>query len=142
MADLSAPAPVSDIEKARAEAKAKLAKQEQVTNKKKEEPKKDGRTDAQLTKDIAASLRGIFEVIRYAARFFGKRNIPALSADEAAEGAIYWVPLARRYYALAQITLFIGAPVWLLTTLSRKWGEGEAIADKPKPPPKKEVKNG
>lgn len=138
MAEPTNPSNVSEIELARKQAKDKLASQNKQKEEKKDRPK-DGRTDAQMTKDIAASLRGIFDVIRYVAKFFGRRDIEKLTVEEASEGAVYWLPLARRYYFLAQLTLYIGAPIWLITTLSQKWNDGKKI--EPTVKPKKEVKN-
>lgn len=135
MAEPINPSPVSDIEIARRQAKEKLASQNKKEDKK--DKPKDGRSDAQLTKDISAALRGIFEVVRYVAKFFGKREIEKLTEDEASEGAVYWLPLARRYYFLAQVTLYIGAPIWLITTLSGKWNGGKKIEQPVKPPDKK-----
>jgi hypothetical protein len=134
MSQGSSPDNVSEIEQARATAKAKLAADKAKAEKETAKPD-DKRTDPQLTKDISNTLTAVFEVIRFAARFFGKRDIPKLTAEEAAHGAISWLPLARKFAIIATLTIWIGAPIWLITTLGNKWQEGKPIEPPKKPAP-------
>ena len=95
-------------------------------------------SDSVLTTQLGALLRALFSFGGIVAKWYGYEQHEELTDEETAEGAGYFLALARKFPWLAALSVWSAGPVWLLTMVVRKFRRTPPPAPRanaPEPPP-------
>lgn len=74
-----------------------------------------------LSASLENAIRGLFAIAALLAGWFGYEQTEELTDSEAKEGARAFAPIAVKVPWLANVAMYIGAPVWLIVTMRRKF---------------------
>lgn len=83
--------------------------------------KPKGEAVANMAVSLENAIRGIFAIFGLIAGWFGFEQTEELTEAEAKEGARAFAPIAAKLPWLAETAVWIGAPVWLLITMRKKF---------------------
>ena len=78
-------------------------------------------TSESLPVNLENAIRGIFAICGMLAKWFGYEQVEELTDEEAKEGSRALVPIANKIPWLANVAVWIGAPVWFIVTLNKKF---------------------
>lgn len=77
--------------------------------------------DDSLAINLESAIRGIFGLLSVILGWFGYEQTEDLTDDECKKGAAAFVPIAGKIPVVAKIAIYIGAPVWFLTMMRKKF---------------------
>lgn len=90
-----------------------------------------------LAPNLEGAIKGIFFVCALIAKWLGYEQTEDLTDSEVKEGARSFTPIAQKLPWIATLATYIGPPIWLYMTISRKFtkraqnGNGNADSDSP-----------
>lgn len=74
-----------------------------------------------IATNLENAIRGFFGLLAVIAGWFGYEQTEELTDAEAKEGARAFVPIAQKFPWFSTVAAYIGAPVWLLLMMRRKF---------------------
>jgi hypothetical protein len=82
---------------------------------------KIAQADDSLSSALENAIRGFFSIISLFAGWFGYEQAEDLTEKEIKDGAKAFGPIAAKVPWFASVAVWIGAPVWLLITIQKKF---------------------